>query len=93
MAGSSPCEDRALHNTAPGGALAQYAACYDDYDDEPTEAERSEAVEQFLADGGRFPGVADELDRARRAEIEADYPNEALAARRPARREPASIEL
>ena len=93
MSGFSPYQDSALADTTPDGELARYAAFYDDYDDEPTEAERVEAVEQFLADGGRFPGVADELDRARQAEIESDYSMEAPAGRRPARREPAGIEL
>ena len=50
---------------------------------EPTEAERAEALERFLAAGGRYPGVAAELRRCRLAEIEAGYPDEeSLAARR-----------
>ncbi len=90
MSDLSPHED---HDVAVGGPLAEYAAYYVDYDSEPTEAERAEAVEQFLADCGRFPGVADELDRARQAEIEADYLDEPAPSRRPARREPARVEL
>ena len=53
--------------------LAEFAAFYDDFDDEPTEAERVAAVDEFLADAGRFRGVGDSLDRARQGEIEADY--------------------
>ena len=62
-----------------------------DYDEEPTEAQRAEAVEEFLADAGRFPGVGDSLDRARQAEIDADYPGEPR--RDLARREPVGIEM
>ena len=76
------------------GPMADQPPFDDDYDDlrEPTEAEQAGALEHFLADGGRFPGVADELRRARQAEIDADYPDEDPATTRPARREPASIE-
>lgn len=93
MSGRSPHEGHDVAESAVDGPLAEYAAYYDDYDSEPTEAERAEAVEQFLADCGRFPGVAEELDRARQAEIEADYPDEPAPSRLPTRREPASIEL
>ena len=91
MSESSPADD--LDMAPLDGPLAEYAAHYDDYDEEPTEAEHAEAVEAFLADAGRFPGVGDSLDRARRAEIESDYPAETPPRRRPARREPAAIEM
>ena len=84
---------RDLDEVPLGGPLAEYASSYDDYSEEPTEAERAEAVEEFLADAGRFPGVGDSLDRARRAEIDADYPGEASPRSGPAHREPAGIEM
>lgn len=57
MSDFSPYKD--LAEVSLGGLLAEYASSYGDYDEEPTEAERSEAVEEFLADAGRFPGVGD----------------------------------
>lgn len=56
---------------------------YDDpFDsDEPTAAERAEALRQFRADAGRWPSIGDGLDRSRLAEIEADDAEE--RARRP----------
>ena len=91
MSDFSPYED--LDAAPLEGPLGEYAAYYDDYDEEPTEAERAEAVEEFLADAGRFPGVGDSLDRARQAEIDADYPGETPPRRGPTRREPAGIEI
>ena len=91
MSDFSPYED--LDGAPLKGPLAEYAAFYDDYDEEPTEAERAAAVEEFLADAGRFPGVGDSLDRARQAEIDADYPGETPPRSGPTRREPASIEM
>lgn len=75
------------------GPLAEFAAFYDDYDEAPTDAERAAAVEEFLADVGRFPGVGESLERARRAEIDGDYPGEPSPSRRRTRREPAGIEM
>lgn len=86
-----PYED--LDEVPLDGPLAEYAAHYDDYDEEPTEAERAAAVEEFLDDVGRFPGVGDSLDRARQAEIDADYPGETPSRRGLVRREPAGIEM
>ena len=55
-----PCED--LDGAPLGGPLAEHDAFYDDYDEEPTEAghaeaDRAEAVEEFLADAGRLAGA------------------------------------
>ena len=52
-----------------------------DLEKEPSLAERAEALEQFMADHGRFPGVAEEFRLGRLAEIEADYPDEGRASR------------
>ena len=61
--------------------------------DEPTAAERAEALRQFRADAGRWPSIGDDLDRSRLAEIEAEDAEERARRQPPRRHQAAGVEL
>ncbi len=91
MPGLAPREEHSLSAVALEQGPAPVGA---GHHDEPTESERVEAVERFLAARGRYPGVSEELRRSRLAEIEADALDGAsVSVRRTDPKHSASIEL
>lgn len=68
-------------------------AISDHLDDGYEAAEWKASLERFLALRGRYPGLGDSLERSRRAEIEADYPDVEPVGLSPSAREFSPIEL
>lgn len=63
------------------------------FDDGCEAAEWKASLERFLALRGRYPELGDSLERSRRAEIEADYPDVEPVGLSPPAREFFPIEL
>lgn len=68
-------------------------AISDHFDGDYDGAEWQASLERFLALRGSHPELGDSLERSRRAEIEADYPDVESAGQPPRAREFSPIEL